>query len=118
MSQAIMDLVEKSSLREKPPEFEIGDRVDDMGDNIPFVDLGTFNVTQICAGDRHTCALSEIGTIKCWGRNDEGQLGYEDKTNRGRAANDMGDNLKTVDLGTNFKAIKVVCGYWLEKITH
>ncbi|MAI72229.1 MAG: 50S ribosomal protein L19 [Rubripirellula sp.] len=28
MSQAIMDLVEKTSLKENPPEFEIGDTVD------------------------------------------------------------------------------------------
>ncbi len=28
MSQAIMDLVERSSLKENPPEFEIGDTVD------------------------------------------------------------------------------------------
>ncbi len=28
MSQAIMDLVEKSSLKENPPQFEIGDTVD------------------------------------------------------------------------------------------
>ena len=28
MSQTIMDLVEKTSLKEKPPEFEIGDTVD------------------------------------------------------------------------------------------
>ena len=28
MSQAIMDLVEKSSIKENPPEFEIGDTVD------------------------------------------------------------------------------------------
>ncbi len=28
MSQAIMDLVEQSSLKENPPEFEIGDTVD------------------------------------------------------------------------------------------
>jgi large subunit ribosomal protein L19 len=28
MSQAILDLVEKSSLKENPPEFEIGDTVD------------------------------------------------------------------------------------------
>lgn len=28
MSQAIMDLVEKSSLRENPPQFQIGDTVD------------------------------------------------------------------------------------------
>ena len=28
MSQTIMDLVEKTSLKENPPEFEIGDTVD------------------------------------------------------------------------------------------
>ncbi|MDB4694968.1 50S ribosomal protein L19 [Rubripirellula sp.] len=28
MSQAIMDLVEKTSLKENPPEFEVGDTVD------------------------------------------------------------------------------------------
>ena len=28
MSQAIMELVEKTSLKENPPEFEVGDTVD------------------------------------------------------------------------------------------
>ena len=33
------------------------------------------DATQITAGDRHTCALQQTGTITCWGSNNSGQLG-------------------------------------------
>lgn len=32
-------------------------------------------VTQLTAGDGFTCALLETGSIRCWGQNDDGQLG-------------------------------------------
>jgi len=33
------------------------------------------NVISLAAGEQHTCALSANGTVQCWGRNVEGQLG-------------------------------------------
>jgi alpha-tubulin suppressor-like RCC1 family protein len=32
-------------------------------------------VTQIAAGNRHTCALLSDGTVRCWGRGNDGRLG-------------------------------------------
>jgi hypothetical protein len=31
--------------------------------------------TAAAAGGRHTCALLTTGTVKCWGRNAEGEVG-------------------------------------------
>ena len=33
------------------------------------------DVAQVAVGERHTCAVTHQGAVKCWGRNDEGQLG-------------------------------------------
>jgi cysteine-rich repeat protein len=37
----------------------------------------------IVAGGYHSCALLETGTVRCWGRNSEGQLGYGNTSNIG-----------------------------------
>ncbi len=36
----------------------------------------------IATGSNHVCALLDDQTLRCWGKNDLGQLGYGDKTNR------------------------------------
>ena len=41
----------------------------------PDVPVG-FAPVQITAGNNHTCARSAAGKVRCWGQNNEGQLGY------------------------------------------
>ncbi|CAM9143593.1 unnamed protein product, partial [Ectocarpus sp. 6 AP-2014] len=78
-----------------------GDESGEMGDLLPDVDLGTGAVAiAVSAGWQHTCALLEGGTVKCWGRNDWGQLGKGDFLDRGDDPATMGNNLTAVDLGT------------------
>eukprot|EP01083_Nonionella_stella_P311071 1107815_1 len=88
-----------------------GDNVNEMGNKLPEVDLGTnFTVTQIVLGFYHTCAVSSLNAVKCWGRNINGQAGYGDTNNRGDNVNEMGNKLPEVDLGTNFTVTQIVSG--------
>src|SRR5213596_3739346 len=41
----------------------------------PALVAGLANVSAVSGGYRHTCALLRDGTVQCWGRNVEGQLG-------------------------------------------
>lgn len=75
----------------------------EMGDLLPAVDLGSGHTAiQVAVNgqSRHTCALLDDGNVKCWGANDNGQLGLGDTTARGRTPGEMGDSLPTVELGT------------------
>ncbi len=45
--------------------------------------LESESVIQIAAGDDHTCALLDFGFIRCWGKNNAGQLGYNRTDNLG-----------------------------------
>ena len=52
-------------------------------DEFPFnVNTLTINadILDIQAGSGHTCALVGAGSVRCWGRNDFGQLGYGNMT--------------------------------------
>jgi hypothetical protein len=48
------------------------------------VDVGG-TVTQIVAGENHTCALLDTGSVRCWGLGTSGRLDYGN-------TNDIGDN--------------------------
>ncbi len=53
---------------------------DDVGDQETPATVGNIQLggkaIQIAAGGSHTCALLEGGNVRCWGRGNEGQLGY------------------------------------------
>ncbi|GHP05212.1 hypothetical protein PPROV_000396400 [Pycnococcus provasolii] len=81
-----------------------GNGPNEMGDNLPYVDLGTGRTVLAVAqgngpdGGWRTCALLDNNKLKCWGQGY--MLGYGDTTNRGDGPNEMGDNLPYVDLGS------------------
>ena len=83
-----------------------GDNTSEMGDNLPAVDLGTGRTAKaVNAGMWHTCAILDNDTVKCWGKNDHGELGLGDTSHRGDNASEMGDNLPVVELGSGRTAI-------------
>lgn len=64
----------------------------------------------IQAGYQHSCALLDDGTVKCWGWNISGQLGQNDKSNRGSSANSM-QSLLPVYLGVGRTAVSMSSGW-------
>ncbi len=90
---------------------DVGDNAGEMGNNLEPVDLGTGRTaTAIAAGFTHTCAILDDGSVKCWGLNNDGQLGVGNTFDLGDNANEMGDNLPTVDLGAGRTATAITAG--------
>ena len=67
-------------------------------------------VTSADAGDSHMCAILTNNALKCWGKNDFGQLGYGNGLSIGDDDNEMGDNLNSISLGTGITPISVQAG--------
>jgi alpha-tubulin suppressor-like RCC1 family protein len=85
-----------------------------IGDNETLLLVGAVSLGQnavaIAAGGSHTCALLDDGTVRCWGLNSSGQLGYGN-------TNDVGDNETpderdntSINLGTGRKAVSITAG--------
>ena len=94
-----------------------GDAPGEMGNNLPAIELGTDPATnlpvlasEIGAFGYHSCAMLSNGKIKCWGNNNDGQLGQGDNLHRGDGAYEMGDFLSFVSLGPGRRATKVTGG--------
>ncbi|NOK10222.1 RTX toxin [Corallococcus exercitus] len=84
---------------------------DNLGDGEPVASFGYVNLggaaIRITVGETHSCALMDTGKVRCWGRNQYGQLGYGH-------TNNIGDNEQPwqagdVDLG-GVTATDVVAG--------
>ena len=70
----------------------------------------TTSTIPITAGSAHSCYMLDNGSVKCWGKNNLGQLGLGDTSNRGDNSSEMGDNLTIVDLGTGRTATAIEAG--------
>jgi alpha-tubulin suppressor-like RCC1 family protein len=77
-----------------PAKADIGEL---RGDHPRATDAG-----KLSAGGSHTCAILTDGTLWCWGRNDRGQLGLGDTTDRS-SPNRVGSaaNWRSVDASDN-----------------
>ena len=70
------------------------------------IPLGTgFTVKDLGCGYSHCCALNDAGKVKCWGKGNNGQTGYNHDTDIGASADQMGDFLDFVNLP--FDAIQI-----------
>ena len=76
-----------------------------LGDALLPVPLGQAAIA-ITAGRNHSCALLEDGSVKCWGRNDVGQLGIGSTDNIGDAPGEIAA-LAGVSLGTGRTALAI-----------
>ena len=70
------------------------------------VNLGGLRAIQIAAGDTHTCALLEGGTVRCWGHAYVGSLGYPN--NPGPFSDLLAPPLADIDVGG--KVVSIACG--------
>jgi cysteine-rich repeat protein len=95
------------------PSPELGEECDD-GNTNNFdgcsADCKQEAVVAIVAGGFHTCALTNHGTVKCWGDNRYGQLGIGSRENRGDAPNELTGVGSAVSLGISSRAIALTAG--------
>ncbi len=74
--------------------------------------LSQAHVVQIAAGDFHTCARYDDGTLQCWGRDRDGELGDSGSGgDRTRATPVAGVNgVQEIALGSNFTCARLAGG--------
>ena len=83
----------------------IGD--DETPGSVGAVELGA-PVKAISAGNFHTCALLEGGSVRCWGYGGEGRLGYANNDNVGD--DETPASVGPVDLGAGRTAKAITAG--------
>jgi alpha-tubulin suppressor-like RCC1 family protein len=85
----------------------IGD--DETPGSVGPVDLGAGRTAvAISAGGRHTCAILDDGTVRCWGQGSDGQLGYGNTDNVGD--DETPGSVGPVDLGAGRTAVAISAG--------
>jgi alpha-tubulin suppressor-like RCC1 family protein len=90
-----------------------GDAVGEI-EGLPAVELGTSRTAKSAAtGGNSSCAILDNDALKCWGRNDHGQLGLGAIGGRGGALLQMGDSLPAVNLGAGRTVAAVSVGNYV-----
>lgn len=69
------------------------------------LNLGS-SVIDLRLTSQHSCALLANGSMKCWGRNTYGQLGYGDTLTRGNTAGSM-SSLTAIPFGTGVNVVNM-----------
>ncbi len=83
----------------------------EMGDNLLAVNLGTGRTAKaVSAGTYHSCALLDNNKVKCWGYNNYGQLGQDNRNNYGTYSNNIGNSLPVINLGETDTAQAISTG--------
>ena len=92
---------------------DIGDNSSEMGNYLQATNLGNgVGVIDYQGGEEQGCALLDDFSMKCFGRNQFGQLGYGDNQDRGDEANEMGEYLPVVNLGMELTVQSIQIGYY------
>ena len=88
---------------------DVGDSSGEMGDNLDTVDLGTgLTVVSFATGYGSSCAILDDGdettpyTTKCWGKGDDGALGYGDAVTRGDGSTRWGTTCRASTWGLRY----------------
>ncbi len=84
---------------------------DTMGEKLPYLELGDLPVSYIYAQNYTTCAQFINYSVKCFGYNGVGALGYGDTLHRGISPETMGDKLPYLSMGTG-EAVSEITGYY------
>jgi alpha-tubulin suppressor-like RCC1 family protein len=72
--------------------------------------VGNIPATALTAGEEHVCVVLLGGDVACWGGGSSGQLGNGSSNDIGDGLDEMGANLRTVELGAGRTATAVVGG--------
>jgi len=83
--------------------------IDQVPGAVAPVDLGAGRTAKaITAGDAHTCALLDNGSVRCWGNASSGQLGYGNRATIGD--NELPGSVEPVQLGAGRTAVTIAAG--------
>lgn len=86
-------------------ERDIGKKPGTFGAKLPELQLDSSNFVQMENYDLFSCALKRNGSVQCWGSNYQGELGLGDTIERGGKPDDLGNNLKHLDLGLPVRSL-------------